>query len=105
MAVERLAEQAVVLAQSVRVAVTELLEQSRGPFDVGGEEGDGGGRELRHYLRPRLRVRATRAPLGLFAPGRGRCVRTRPRARCERLYRSRPTRQLARRMPARALGS
>ena len=44
--VDRLADDAMVLGQDVRVIVAELMEQLRRALDVGEEEGDGSGRQL-----------------------------------------------------------
>ncbi len=45
---ERVAEHPAVLGEDVRVAVTDLLEQARRPFDVGEEERDRPARKLPH---------------------------------------------------------
>ena len=46
--VDRLADDAMVPGQDVRVLVAELMEQLRRALDVGEEEGDGSGRQLSH---------------------------------------------------------
>src|SRR5262245_13018559 len=49
---ERRSEHVAVLAERVRVGVSQLVEQARRPLDVAEEEGDRPGRELSHrYMR------------------------------------------------------
>src|SRR5260221_11697852 len=50
--VERGAHQPAMLGQDVGVVWTYLLQETRGAFDVGEQEGDGAGGEIRHAGAP-----------------------------------------------------
>ena len=58
--------------------------------------------ELSQRECPRLTTRFTFAPSGRRLPARGVCAITRPLGRSERAFRTRPTRQCARRIAFRA---
>ncbi len=52
MLMESRTQQVSALGQHVGVSLTQTVEQVRGPFDVGEEEGDHSGRELTHAAPP-----------------------------------------------------
>src|SRR6476469_1500110 len=60
---ERLAQEAPVLGQCIRVGVAELVQQLRRALDVGEEEGDSAGRERAHLPKHRLREALCQAGL------------------------------------------
>jgi hypothetical protein len=64
------ADKSAALRQDVRIGITQLLEQTRRPLDVGEEEGDRPGRQAGHGLLNRSLVPArTRWPAPASLPG------------------------------------
>jgi hypothetical protein len=61
-ALEGLTQEPSVLGQRLRVGVAELVQQTRRPFDVGEEKGDGAGREFAHHVKDRAARRLCQVP-------------------------------------------